>query len=56
MNFKVGDVVLVRDNVSTRVTLGQEDYYVVDDKFIIGIHFRKHCKCNYSDYQKPLHN
>ena len=36
MNFKLGDVVLVRDNVSTRITLGQEDYYVVDDKFIIG--------------------
>lgn len=36
MNFKIGDVILVRDNVSTRVTLGQEDYYVVDDKFIMG--------------------
>lgn len=48
MNFKVGDVVLVRDNVSTRVTLGQEDYYVVDDKFIMG-KFESEDKLNIED-------
>ena len=48
MNFKVGDVVLVRDNVSTRVTLGQEDYYVVDDKFIMG-KFESKDKLNIED-------
>ena len=48
MNFKWGDVVLVRDNVSTRVTLGQEDYYVVDDKFIMG-KFESEDKLNIED-------
>ena len=48
MNFKLGDVVLVRDNVSTRVTLGQEDYYVVDDKFIMG-KFESEDKLNIED-------
>ena len=48
MNFKVGDVVLVRDNVSTRVTLEQEDYYVVDDKFIMG-KFESEDKLNIED-------
>ena len=48
MNFKLGDVVLVRDNVSTRVTLEQEDYYVVDDKFIIG-KFESEDKLNIED-------
>ena len=48
MNFKLGDVVLVRDNVSTRVTLGQEDYYVVDDKFIMG-KFESKDKLNIED-------
>lgn len=48
MNFKIGDVVLVRDNVSTRVTLGQEDYYVVDDKFIMG-KFESEDKLNIED-------
>ena len=48
MNFKLGDVVLVRDNVSTRITLGQEDYYVVDDKFIMG-KFESEDKLNIED-------
>lgn len=48
MNFKLGDVILVRDNVSTRVTLGQEDYYVVDDKFIMG-KFESEDKLNIED-------
>lgn len=48
MNFKLGDIVLVRDNVSTRVTLGQEDYYVVDDKFIMG-KFESEDKLNIED-------
>ena len=48
MNFELGDVVLVRDNVSTRVTLGQEDYYVVDDKFIMG-KFESEDKLNIED-------
>lgn len=48
MNFQLGDIVLVRDNVSTRVTLGQEDYYVVDDKFIMG-KFESEDKLNIED-------
>lgn len=48
MNFKLGDVVLIRDNVSTRVTLGQKDYYVVDDKFIMG-KFESEDKLNIED-------
>ena len=48
MNFKLGDVILVRDNVSTRITLGQEDYYVVDDKFIMG-KFESKDKLNIED-------
>lgn len=48
MNFKLGDIVLVRDNVSTRITLEQEDYYVVDDKFIIG-KFESEDKLNIED-------
>ena len=36
MEFKVGETILVRDNVTTRVTLDGEDYYVVDDNFIVG--------------------
>lgn len=36
MDFKVGEIILVRDNVSTRISFGSDDYYVVDDKFIMG--------------------
>jgi len=36
MNIKVGSTVLVRDNVVTTISLGNEEYYITDDTYIVG--------------------
>lgn len=36
MKVEVGSHVLVRDNVSTSLNIGSEEYFVVDDKYIMG--------------------
>lgn len=36
MNVKVGDRVLVRDNVTTTLSIGNDEYYVTDDNYVVG--------------------
>lgn len=36
MNANVGDYVLLRDNITTSITLEGKEYYVTDDKYIVG--------------------
>lgn len=36
MKVEVGSHVLVRDNVSTSLNIGSDEYFVVDDKYIMG--------------------
>jgi len=36
MNVKVGDRVLIRDNVTTTISIDNDEYYVTDDNYIIG--------------------
>lgn len=36
MNIKVGEHVLIRDNVTTTISLGDDEYYVTDDQSIVG--------------------
>ena len=36
MDIKVGSHVLIRDNVTTTLTIGEEEYFVTDDSKIIG--------------------
>lgn len=35
-HLKVGDKVVVRDNVSTPIRFGEADYFVVEEKFVVG--------------------
>jgi len=36
MNVKVGSTVLVRDNVTTTLYIGDDEYYVTDDSYVVG--------------------
>ena len=36
MNVNIGDKVLIRDNITTTLSISDDEYYVTDDKYIIG--------------------
>ena len=36
MNVEVGSTVLVRDNVTTTISIGNDEYYVTDDSYVVG--------------------
>lgn len=37
LKVHVGDIVLIKDNVTTKITIGQKDYYVTEEGSVVGI-------------------